>query len=155
MLSAVGARGGGVLPRGGCESQKPDPVTTGIKNAEVSARQPESVPALPGYGRSKEALWTRAVNFLQTAPASDFPPGSQSTNERHASVWRLSRDGCHEHRRSRCSVSKRQPQPCCSGLQGQVGKEATRVHDKSTKPLNQHLEQLETDLDSCLFSGDV
>lgn len=62
-----GARGGGVWPRGGRESQKRDLVTGTIKNAEVSARQPESVPAPPGYGRSKEALWTRAVNFLQTA----------------------------------------------------------------------------------------
>lgn len=43
-----GAQGGGVSPRGGHESQKRAPVTGAIKNAEVSARQPESVPALLG-----------------------------------------------------------------------------------------------------------
>lgn len=43
-----GGGGGGESCRGGCESQKPDLVTGGIKNAEVSAVQPESVPGAAG-----------------------------------------------------------------------------------------------------------
>lgn len=55
---------GSILCRGGCQSQKWDPVTDVIKYSKLWIVQLESVPALLGYSHSKEALWTRAVNFL-------------------------------------------------------------------------------------------
>lgn len=39
-------------------------MTDVIKYLKVLIVQLESVPVLLGYSRSKEALWTRAVNFL-------------------------------------------------------------------------------------------
>lgn len=39
-------------------------MTDAIKYLKLLIVQRESVPVLPGYSRSKEALWTRAVNFL-------------------------------------------------------------------------------------------
>lgn len=49
------------------------------------------------------------------------------------------------------SVSKRQPQTCRAVIQMEVKKEVTRFHNKSTKPLSQHLWELKPDVDSCLF----
>lgn len=50
--------------RGWCQCQKWDPVTDVIKYLKLLIVQLESVPVLQRYSYSKEALWTRAVNFL-------------------------------------------------------------------------------------------
>lgn len=59
--------------RGWRQCQKWDPVTDLIKYLKLLIVQLESVPVLLGYSRSKEALWTRAVNFLLPRFASSRP----------------------------------------------------------------------------------
>lgn len=48
-------------------------MTDVIKYLKLLIVQLESVPVLLGYSRSKEALWTRAVNFLLPRLASSRP----------------------------------------------------------------------------------
>lgn len=64
---------GSILCRGWRQSQKWDPVTDAIKYLKLLIVQLESVPVLLGYSPSKEALWTRAVNFLLPHLASSHP----------------------------------------------------------------------------------
>lgn len=64
---------GSILCRGWRQSQKWDRVTDAIKYLKLLIVQLESVPVLLGYSRSKEALWTRAVNFLLPRLASSHP----------------------------------------------------------------------------------
>lgn len=48
-------------------------MTDAIKNLEVLIVQLESVPVLLRHSRSKEALWTRAVNFTLPRQGSSRP----------------------------------------------------------------------------------